>query len=64
MYDGRYGIGAFRIGITCLSSFSDRFSDAARPRSSLLVKDDLLGLFIERQDDLCDSGQLELNFNC
>ena len=32
--------------------------------SSLLVKDDLLELFNRRQDDMGDSGQLELNFNC
>ena len=32
--------------------------------SSLLVKDDLLELFRQRQDDMVDSGQLELNFNC
>ena len=32
--------------------------------SSLLVKDDLLELFTERQDDMGDSGQLELDFNC
>ena len=32
--------------------------------SSLLVKDDLLELFGQRKDDMDDSGQLELNFNC
>ena len=32
--------------------------------SSLLVKDDLLELFTERQDNMGDSGQLELDFNC
>lgn len=32
--------------------------------SSLLVKDDLLELFNGRQDDMDDSGQLELNFKC
>lgn len=32
--------------------------------SSLLVKDDLLKLFNRRQDDMGDSGQFELNFNC
>ncbi|MBR0170706.1 MAG: IS4 family transposase, partial [Bacteroidales bacterium] len=31
--------------------------------SSLLVKDDLLELFRQRQDDMVDSGQLELNPN-
>ena len=32
--------------------------------SSLLVKDDILELFKGRQDDMADTGQLELNFNC
>ena len=32
--------------------------------SSLLVKDNILELFNRRQDDMGDSGQLELNFNC
>lgn len=32
--------------------------------SSLLVKDDLLELFTERQDDMGNRGQLELDFNC
>ena len=32
--------------------------------SSLLVKDDHLELFTERQDNMGDSGQLELDFNC
>lgn len=32
--------------------------------SSLLVKDDLLELFRHQQNDMVDSGQLELNFNC
>jgi len=30
----------------------------------LLVKDDLLELFNGRQDDMGDTGQLELNFKC
>lgn len=32
--------------------------------SSLLVKDDLLELFNGRQDDMGNTGQLELNFKC
>lgn len=32
--------------------------------SSLLVKDDLLELFRQRQNDMVNSGQLELNLNC
>ena len=32
--------------------------------SSLLVKDDLLELFTERQGDMGNRGQLELDFNC
>lgn len=32
--------------------------------SSLLVKDDLLELFNRRQDDMGDTGQLELIFKC
>ena len=32
--------------------------------SSLLVKDSIPELFKGRQDDMGDTGQLELNFNC
>jgi len=32
--------------------------------SSLLVKDSISELFKGRQDDMSDTGQLELNFNC